>query len=190
MAGLDDLNRQLGRQVVDQILVRIGEQLKQLLEERPDWLVGRLAGADFALLAPEETDTLKVAQMVASQLHLAADEANLEGERLLPVGGTLFEPGEAISAVLSRADGALIMAEREADMAVQVTAPSAKSPVQTDLVSWRQALSGALERNEVKLAEYPVIDRDSSSYITKRRFVLRSMASGRPRQPSSPGSHG
>ncbi len=162
LAGLDELNRQLGRQVVDQILVRVGERLKQLLADRPDWLVGRLAGADFALLAPEVSDTLQVAQLVATQLHLAADEANLEGERLLPVGGTLFEPGEAISAVLSRADGALIMAEREADLAVQVTAPSAKSPVQTDLVSWRQALSGALERNDVKLAEYPVLDRENA----------------------------
>ncbi len=161
VTGLDDLNRQLGRQVVDQVLVRIGERLINLREDQPDWLVGRLSGADFALLAPEENDTLQVAQRVATQLHLAADEANLAGERLLPVGGTLFNPGEELSAVLSRADGALIMAERGADMAVQVSAAGAKSPGQTNLTSWRKALTDALELNDVKLAEYPVLGREN-----------------------------
>ena len=162
VTGLDDLNRKLGRQLVDHMLVRIGERLKYLLKDHPDWLVGRLAGADFALLAPDETDTLQVAQLVAKQLHLAADEANIEGERLLPVGGALFNPGESFSAVLSRTDGALIMAEREADMAVQVSALSTHGTgqtSQTDLVSWQQALAGALERNDIKLAEYPVLGR-------------------------------
>ncbi len=159
VTGLDDLNRHLGRQVADQVLVRIGERLKKLADEQTDCTVGRLAGADFAFLAPGKTNTLEIAQKIATELHLAADDANLEGERLLPVGGTLFLPGEDFSAVLSRADGALIMAEMEENLAVQVSAPNARGLGQTDLSSWRLTLTKALESDEIELAEYPVVGR-------------------------------
>lgn len=157
ISGLDGLNRQLGRQVVDQLLLRIGTSLQQLAGERQGWLAGRLNGADFVLLAVESPDTLAVARELSAQLHLALDGANLEGERLLPVGGTRFAAGERISTVLSRADGALIMAERDEGIAIQVAEPHSHEVGPSDLVSWQQALTDALRNDGVRLAEYPVL---------------------------------
>lgn len=158
-ARLAETNRELGRQTVDQLLRRIGEKLSIIAAEHPDWLAGRLNGSDFALLAPGSTNTtLGLAQAVARALHLAIDDANMAGERLLPVGATSLDPGESLTQLLSRTDTALNAAERDETTSVQVANKYAATQPFSDLSSWRAALTEALDDNALKLAEYPVID--------------------------------
>lgn len=173
ISGLDGLNRQLGRQVVDQLLLRIGTSLQQLVDERHGWQAGRLNGADFVLLAAESPDTLTVARELSARLHLALDGANLEEERLLPIGGTRFAAGERISTVLSRADGALIMAERDAGVAIQVAEPSSHEVGPTDLATWQLALTEALRNDGVRLAEYPVLGAQGNNIHFEAPVRLR-----------------
>ena len=161
LTGLSGINRELGRQTADQLLRRIGEKLSAIAAEHPDWLAGRLNGSDFALLAPGGADTtLSLAQEVAGTLHLAIDDANLAGERLLPVGATALDPGEPLSHLLSRTDSALAKAEANEGSSVQVVNKYAASQPFNDLASWRTALTEALDTNALKLAEYPVVASD------------------------------
>jgi len=160
ISGLDELNRELGREVVDQVLGRLGERLQKICETSEGWVAGRLAGADFALLAPEDKDAFNIAHQLAAVLHLVVDDADFGPHKLLPVGGTAFVPGEKLSALLSRADSALIMAERTGGLGVRISVPEAQGLAQTDLISWRQVLHGALENQPIRLAAYPVLGRN------------------------------
>jgi EAL domain-containing protein (putative c-di-GMP-specific phosphodiesterase class I)/GGDEF domain-containing protein len=158
---LSEANLELGRQTADQLLRRIGEKCSALVVEHPDWLAGRLNGSDFALLAPGGAGTtLDLAQEVANALHLAIDDANLAGERLLAVGATSLDPGEPLSQLLSRADTALVTAEANDTAAVYVVNKYAAALPFSDLTSWRAALTGALDSMALQLAEYPVVDNN------------------------------
>lgn len=160
VAGLDTLNRTLGREVTDQFLRRVGENLRDFAGEQEGWKVGRIGGSDFALLVPGCDDVESLAKRFSEQLHLSGDEANLGVERLLPVGATTFAPGEELSALLSRTDGAIISAERAGGMAVEIADLTQSSLPMSDLKSWDAALQKALQPDEVKLANYPVVDRN------------------------------
>lgn len=158
-AGLSEINRELGRQITDQLLCRIGEKFSAMAAEHPDWLAARLNGSDFALLAPGGEETpLALAQAVSGALHLAIDDANLAGERLLPIGATSLDPGEPLGQLLSRADTALGAAELNEAAAVQVVNKHDTVQPFSDLKSWRTALTGVLEAEALKLAKYPVVD--------------------------------
>lgn len=161
ISGLERMNLELGRDIVDQLLKRVGEKLQDMTGAQENLTAGRLGGADFALLVAGEDNALIYARTFAEQLHLAADEANLDGERFLPVGATTFSPGEDLSKILSRADGALISAQRNGGLAVQVADPRDSLHALTDLKSWRAALEDAFLRGSVKLARYPVMDSEN-----------------------------
>jgi EAL domain-containing protein (putative c-di-GMP-specific phosphodiesterase class I)/GGDEF domain-containing protein len=160
-AHLAETNQQLGRPLTDQLLRRLGEKLSQLTTVHPDWLAGRLNGSDFALLAPGKADTtLDLARQVAGELHLAVDDANIGGERRLPLGATALDPGESLSQLLARVDSALVAAENDVIESVQVANKYDAAPPFSDLDAWRAALSGALAADALKLAEYAVVDRN------------------------------
>jgi diguanylate cyclase (GGDEF)-like protein len=158
--GLEKLNRTLGREVVDQLLRRIGENLRRFVEDRDGWSVARLGGSDFALLVSGNEDVLTLANSFSEQLHLAGDVKNTGREQIFPVGATTFAPGEDLSALLSRVDGALISAEREGGMRIKTVDPSLNALPMTDLGSWETALRRALQPGGVKLTNYPVLGRD------------------------------
>jgi len=160
VAELEAINRASGREVADQLLSRIGENLRNLIRQHDGWSAGRIGGADFALLVAGERDVRALALQFSEQLHLSGNESNLEGERLMPVGGTVFEPGEDLSSLLSRTDGALIQAEREGGLAIGIAEPRANILGLTDLKSWRTTLQKALQPDQIKLAHYPVVGGD------------------------------
>lgn len=158
VAGLAEINRTLGRQSTDQLLRRIGERLSSLCAEESGWVAGRLNGAEFALLASGNTETLELAQAVAGVVHLAVDEPGHAVERSLPVGATALDPGETLSQLLSRTDAALIAAERTETGVVQVADKEVQARQVTDLEAWRTVLTRALDTDGLKLAHYPVVD--------------------------------
>jgi predicted signal transduction protein with EAL and GGDEF domain len=160
LAKLADINRSLGREATDQLLRRIGKRMSALCSEKSEWAVGRLNGADFALLAPGNNAAFDLAQEVADVIHLAIDDPGYPGERLLHVGGTATEPGESLSGLLSRTDAALIAAERNGSGAVQIVGREVKPIQVSDLDGWRVALNQALDTDSLKLARFPVVDCD------------------------------
>ncbi len=158
VGDLDHLNRKLGRKAADEILKQMAEQLTTYAETRNAWVVGRLNGSDFSLLAGGADDAQAIAENVAKRLYSVVESLEVDGERLLPVGGTLFEPGEAPSEVLARVDNALLSAEHTGASAVQISRPELLQLSLKDHPSWRAALSFALQKNHVRLGQYPVTD--------------------------------
>ncbi len=158
LGELAQLNRTQGRPAADQLLRRIGDALQAYAEKESGWVTGRLNGSDFSLLATGSDDAQAVAEDVARLLCAVVDELHLDGERLLPVGGTVFEPGEALSVVLTRVDNALLAAEQTGSSAIQISRPETRELGISGHASWRSALSFALQKNDLKLGQYPVID--------------------------------
>lgn len=158
VADLADMNLSLGREATDQLLRRIGTQLSALCSGQSERVVGRLGGADFALLASADNAAFDLAQEVADALHIAIDDPCFGGEHLLPVGATAMEPGESLSRLLSRTDAALIAADRNGTGAVQVAATESQPRQISDLESWRGSLTQALDDDKLILARFPVVD--------------------------------
>lgn len=163
IAGLSELNRRIGRVEVDQLLRRIGDRLAQAAAgHRAPWIVARLSAADFAVMAPGETDALSTAQLLSSrtQLAIGAPVADVTGG--VWIGCTPYQRAELRAAVLARADGALAQAEQSGTRVVRAPDPGAQSHLPTDMPSWRRVLEAAMRQDGVQLGRFPVIAVDGA----------------------------
>ncbi|MCD6525935.1 MAG: EAL domain-containing protein [Desulfuromonas sp.] len=158
---LDMLNQALGRPIVDDILHQMGQLLLGIGQNQPGWVAGRLNGSDLSLLACGTTDADEantIAQQIAKSLQTILDKIDHDGERLLPIGATLFEPGEELSAILARTDNALVAAAQKGATAVHITRREGYTISLTDRTAWRSALTTALEQNQISVGQYPVVN--------------------------------
>lgn len=154
VTGLAELNREIGREAVDQLLHRIGEYLGDTAATHaPFWILARLNSADFAAMALGEADAASIAGVLAAQANLAMGAS---GDSRVRAGCTLFRRGESRSAILSRVDGALARSEQSGAAVVQADDTTAQTAVPTDLASWRQSLHEAMTTDGVKLGRHPV----------------------------------
>lgn len=154
VTGLAELNREIGREAVDQLLHRIGERLGHAAAAHaPLWTVARLNSADFAAMALGEADAAFIAGLLAAQANLAMGAS---GDSRVLAGCTLFHRGESRSAILSRVDGALARSEQSGAAVVQADDTTMQVAAPTDLVSWRQSLHEAMATEGVKLGRHPV----------------------------------
>ncbi|MEQ1440583.1 EAL domain-containing protein [Fontimonas sp. SYSU GA230001] len=157
VAGLAEFNRSLGRQAVDQMLRRVGDKLTAAAaNHREPWVLARLNGADFAVIAPGETDAVAVADRLAGEARLALDRPDGSEAPHLPTGCTLYRRGEARAAVMMRADSALAQSEQSGEQVVATLESAGLDAGPTDLASWRGTLEHALQHQDVQLGRYPV----------------------------------
>lgn len=155
--GLTELNRTLGRQAVDQILRRVGDNLAAAAaDHREPWVLARLNGADFAIMAPAETDAAAVADQLCSKAQLALDRPDTGESAPLHAGCTHYRRSETRTVVLARADSALAQAEQSGTAMVVGLEQSGDAAMPTDLGAWRTALEDALRLHGLQLGRYPV----------------------------------
>lgn len=158
VAGLAELNRAIGREAVDQLLHRVGEQLSRVAAEQARlWIVARLNSADFAVMAASETDAHDIATHLAAQAQLALDRPDLSQASAIWAGGTTYQHGESRAAVLARVDGAIAQAEQSGSAVAVAAEPTTQAPLPTDLAAWRATLEQAIQVHGARLAHYPVI---------------------------------
>lgn len=161
--GLADLNRTLGRQAVDQILRRVGENLTTVAANRPEpWVLARLNGADFAVMAPAEPDAAAIAEPLSAKARLALDRPDSGDAPQLPTGCTNYHRGESHTLVLARADSALAQAEQSGSAVVVALEQAGDASMPTDLDSWRSVLEDALRLHGLQLGRYPVTSVDGA----------------------------
>lgn len=160
---LQDINRLLGRQATDRLLVRVASQLANACDERSEWLAARLNGADFAVLAPE----LENGSALAEQL-LAAIAPLADIPWLVNIGFTLFSHGEESSAVLARADHALAQSELQQGNAC---AGQTQNTEQLASGQWETRLQAAIRQDQFQTASFPVLRLDGS--LLHHEMVLR-----------------
>lgn len=158
IAGLADLNRAIGREAVDQILRRVGERLSRVATGRASlWIVARMHAADFAVMAPGETDSTAIAEALISQAQLALERPEAGDATTIWAGCTPYQRGESRATVLARADGALAQAEQSSSAVIKAEEPSDQAALPTDLSSWRSTLEAAMRTEGVHLGRYPVV---------------------------------
>ncbi len=161
--GLAELNREIGREACDQVLQRAAKHMLDSIREEADvWTLSRLRPAEFALLAPANTDALKLAARLLDAAELAVDRADNHVELRLLSACSRYEHGETRAAVLGRLDVALGQAASSTEVLVQAQAPEAEEGLPTDLESWRQALLTAIDGDGVRLARFGVRGADGN----------------------------
>lgn len=158
VSGLAELNRMIGRESVDELLRRTGDQLQHAAQHRPHrWVVARLGSADFAAMAPGESDAMAVAEILLSNALLASEERGPADTEPVWAGCTTYERGESRASVLARADGALALAEQTGKSVVFADAPAEPSKLPTDIATWRTTLDQAMRFHGVRLGRFPVV---------------------------------
>ncbi|MCK0506740.1 bifunctional diguanylate cyclase/phosphodiesterase [Aromatoleum anaerobium] len=162
LGDLAALNQRLGRDTTNRLLREIAGQYAAFAAPHADWETGRIGGSDFALLAPGCPDPAAIAGELAQRLDTALN-VTAEGRGIrLPLAAGAFAAGESRSSLLARVDGALAVAERAGERAMEIAKESITAMPFPDLQAWRTALTEALDRNDIRLARFPVFGADGT----------------------------
>ncbi|MBR0567709.1 EAL domain-containing protein [Azoarcus sp. L1K30] len=176
IGNLAELNRTLGRESADALLVDLANALRAQFADQPAWIAGRLNGTDLSVLAPGVSYLPLWAERFAKALHDVVDRAapgGTDAAVALPIAAALYGAGESLQTVLTRTDTALAEAELAGSRAVQLDAWVRLAQPQHDQSQWRQVISRALEQGELRLETYPVRDVGGSLLHVEAPLRLR-----------------
>ncbi|MEW6119490.1 MAG: LapD/MoxY N-terminal periplasmic domain-containing protein [Pseudomonadota bacterium] len=158
LPDLAKLNRELGRESADSLLRHVASALQ---ESCPDeaCLIGRLNGADFAVLAPNVDAVDELAKRISAQALLSINDPSAPVEYPILLGGAAYRHGDPVSQVLTRADMALVRAEEEGGSAVDIGELNVEwKPAPSLMAAWRTLIETAISLRRVQFATYPVLD--------------------------------
>ncbi len=158
LPDLIKLNKELGRETTDTLLKRVAGALQ---ESCPDesCLIGRLNGADFAVLAPDVDSVEELARQISARTLLSINDPSAASEHIVLLGAAVYRHGDAVSQVLSRADMALGRAELEGGSAVEMDNANVEwKPAASLVAAWQVLIETALNLNRVQFATYPVLN--------------------------------
>ena|GEM_PF-6654004 len=161
VANLAELNQRLGGKRTDLLLKRVADDLSIQCQSHRGWMATRLRGADFALVCPE---------LDADNAGLLADELCLlwplywtmelsDQPGLGHIGITVFQDGDTLGQVLSRASQALTLAEAQPLNSWKMDDGAVLLNQQSDF-DWKQLLESACDDQSLALRWYPVCDQE------------------------------
>jgi len=120
-------NDDFGHLAGDRVLITVGEAVRSPL--RPNDLVARFGGEEFAVMLPETS--LENAVIIAERLRdrvSRSDPGMLNGVQLphvtISLGVTEFQPGQTLATMISAADLAMYHAKRQGKNRVQIASNS------------------------------------------------------------------
>ena len=158
LPDLARLNRELGRESTDAMLRHVAGALQQACPDET-CLIGRLNGADFAVLASGVDSPDEMAKRLLVQAQLSIDDPSAATESTLLLGGAVYRHGDALSPVLARADVALARAAEEGGSAVDAGDVALEwKPAPSLLAAWRSLIETAVSLRRIQFATYPVVD--------------------------------
>lgn len=158
LPDLIQMNKTLGRETTDTLLRRVAAALQECCPDE-DNLIGRLNGADFAVLAPDADAVDEMARRLAARTLLALNDPSAAAEHAVLLGAAVYRHGDAVSQVLSRADMALRRAEQEGGSAVESgTLEIEWKPAPSLVSAWQVLIETALDLKRVQFALYPVLN--------------------------------
>jgi EAL domain-containing protein (putative c-di-GMP-specific phosphodiesterase class I)/GGDEF domain-containing protein len=159
------MNRQHGHRCVDRWLAAWAARLREQLDGDAGASVGRLNGADFAVVLT--TAARPIAER-AAELHTAM-AAPLEGLPAAPLalGAIGWSSGAAVADLMREADTALAQAETRPDgdraLFVDVPRHDELHPAAAAGESvWRERIAQALRRGDARLGSFALVGRDGS----------------------------
>ena len=144
----------------------IGEALQPYTERVPGSLAGRLNGADFALWLPAPGVLEDSAQALAEALRLALQRTGQQGGGTavrLALGGAEMARSRPLSQWFAQADEALAEAEQQLQQSLPIALRLDDQPqpaLPQGEGAWRAQIEAALAQQQLRLLQYPVLDRE------------------------------
>lgn len=154
---LAGVNRVLGHRQTDALLQRLAAVLREVSVGVPGAAIGRLNGGDFAICLVGGEVPLPDPHNYTDALRRAFSEQGVAAT--VVIGGTSWQRGDALQAVLASADSALALAESRGAFSVEVANTPGTESVVLGEAEWRRRIDEALRLGRVQLVKYPVVDR-------------------------------
>ena len=155
LGDLAGINREHGRDSADRALRVIAELLQAYPARAADCLLGRLNGADFALVLPSRGMAAETAASLSAAL--ASALAGIGRGVHVQLGAIEFGRGQGVGELLAAADLALARAESRGPFAIDVGTVDAASPCGGER-EWHAQVSAALRQRRVELGRFAVLD--------------------------------
>lgn len=155
LGDLAGINREHGRDSADRALRVIAELLQAYPAHVADCLVGRLNGADFALVLPTRGMAAETASSLAAAL--ASGLAGIGRGVHVHLGAIEFQRGHGVGDLLAAADLALARAESRGPFALDVGAVDAATPAGGER-EWHAQVAAALQQRRVELGRFALLD--------------------------------
>lgn len=157
LRDLQGMNQRIGHGATDHVLQALGQTLQSYPQRIDRCCVGRLNGADFALLLPVGGMAAETARSLVQALRLPL--AGIDPAASVAAGAVeLMSPLSATQA-LALADIALSRAEIDTGFSVagqDVAGDTAEPPSHAGPESWQRRIGRALIQGRVALADFPV----------------------------------
>ncbi len=181
LAHLGEVNRRLGRERTDKLIELTAETLRGATANERDHFLARLNGADFAWLMPGALpDHARQLAMEATQaLELLHGHGHTDESPVGFVGVTLFRRGDDMGTVLSRADTALMKAERGEETEAVISGYNAPLVARTQ-DEWRALLSEAIRNRGFALATFPIAHVDGRIWHEEAMMRMHAPDGGAP----------
>lgn len=153
---LAEVNRTFGHARTDALLRRLARSLELPLHGSDAPIaVGRLNGADFAVLLGHPSDAQADFREILHRLHVA-----LSGgvDVAVVASAVAWMRGDTVPQLLASADAALARAEARGDFSFDVqTSPGSEVRAGGE-EAWRRGLTAALTEQRTRLEEFPLVD--------------------------------
>lgn len=177
LRDLSGMNQRIGHGATDHVLQALGQTLLAYPSRIERCCVGRLDGAEFALLLPVGGLAAETADSLVHALRLPF--AGIDPSASVTAGAVELQSPTCAAAALSLARAALA----EADAAGQAAAatPRAAPPAPpTDVAVWQQRIERALDNGWVVLGAYPVCTPDGRQLHLDSPLRVRLRTHGLP----------
>jgi EAL domain-containing protein (putative c-di-GMP-specific phosphodiesterase class I)/GGDEF domain-containing protein len=175
VSDLNHINKILGRFETDNLLSDIGQIAMDFTHHYEDALSGRIKAGEIAIMIPGECDPHKIVAQVADILKRDLLDKWATLIDVYQIGAVRFERNANLVDVLSRVDLALALAEGDGlnsshalDNDEQLNALPGEQ--------WHTLISHAVTAGDLKLAFYPVLNKDGGLLHHEAMVRLRAEA--------------
>ncbi len=185
VSNVTDLNRGMGWDRTDAVLLAVAETLREVNNAVRDFysdsFLGRLNGSDFAWVLTESDDIETVCSELTRRLKEAALGASADGHVVIPHAGCRFSGRDSRGEILVRLDGQLAAAEAtEETGCVLFEDDQADSSGFASAAEWQEGLSEALADEGVSARLYPFLTGSGKLLHFEATMGLRLRGEVRP----------
>ncbi len=153
---LGGINQRLGRLDADRFLKIFSKSIETAVAAHPGHLIGRLNGADFAVVLPGLED----AETLANELfeRITNDVSHLsEGVAVVRIGFSDYQQGKEPGPLMGLLDGALAEAEASGENKPRRAQANSGGQQRTTTAQWAEQLGLAIENGWLRLVGLPVV---------------------------------
>jgi EAL domain-containing protein (putative c-di-GMP-specific phosphodiesterase class I)/GGDEF domain-containing protein len=164
LRNLPDIDKQLGYSITNQLIKKVGDAVQQQMAHYQEVVCGRLAGGVFGIFSRQPLDDFAV----TNELKLVLEKLNAAQQLLqfqFVVAHTKTKKGDDFVDIHRVMQFILDLAEDQAVTPMRVmNANSIVTSRKNYLNQWKQQFLQAIEQKQIKLACYPVMQRDQQLY--------------------------